>query len=193
MKTMLKAHAALVVCAALLSAANSYAQSTPARQKVDIFATAKPGLWAQLKGEPQRDLSFVATKVKFLTGDLMDDKWEVNGKILAIDKQKQEIRVMRQWPIKCQTDTEFKDKLGNVMTINTLEVGKAIEVEGTFLKDGTFLADEIKEDELKGTDDSNRVTVVGRIEKVDPADKSIQIMGVKFFITDLTKSKAEID
>jgi hypothetical protein len=193
MKTILKTCAALAVCAVLLSAANSYAQLTsgPGRQQIDIFATAKPGQWAQFKGEPQKDLTFTATKVKFLTGDLLDNEWEVDGKILAINKQRQEIRVVHRWPIKYHIDTEFEDRAGNAMTIEKLEVGKAIEVEGTFLKDGTFLANQIKEDESKEPEEANRITILGKIEKVNPTTKSIQIMGVTFYITDLTKSKSE--
>ena len=199
MKTTLKACAALTVCAALFSAASSDAQvqtapkPKPVRQEVDIFANAKPGQWVQLKGRPQPDQTYTATKVKFLSGDMLEDKWEVKGKILTIDKQKQEMQVVRQWPVKCQAKTDFEDIYGNVMTINKLAVGKPIEVEGTFLADGTFLAKEIKEDEGETGKDADDITLVGRIDKVNPTTKTIEMMGVTFRVTDKTKSKAEFN
>lgn len=191
MKTILKAYTAFAVCAVVLSAANSYAQASrePAKKKVDVFATARAGQWVKLKGELQRDLTFVATKMKFLPGDLLDEEWEVSGKVLAIDKPKNEISVVRQWPIKCQADTEFEDLYDNTMTINKLAAGKAIKVKGTYLKDGTFLASKVKEDRIKASEGPNRVTFVGKIEKVDPAGKSIQLMGITFYVSDMTKGK----
>ncbi len=197
MRVILTMSAALIAGAVLLSSATSHAQGTTAapakvRQQVDIFATAKVGQWAEIKGAPQKDNSFIATKIKFLTGDLLDDEWEVAGKILSIDVLRKEIRVVRHWPIRCQKETEFENKDGNPITMESLQVGMTIESEGTFLKDGTFLAKEVEEDELKEPEEADHVTLLGKIEKVDASARTIQIMGTTFLVTDQTKSKSAI-
>ncbi|NUO83452.1 hypothetical protein HUU05_25545, partial [candidate division KSB1 bacterium] len=70
MQTLGRVSLRLAVCAFMLAAIPSYAQQNPAqaakaRQQVDIFATAKVGQWAEIKGAPQKDNSFIATKIKF--------------------------------------------------------------------------------------------------------------------------------
>jgi len=197
MRVILTMSAALIAGAVLLPFATSQAQGTTAapakvRQQVDIFATAKVGQWAEIKGAPQKDNTFLATKVKFLTGDLLDDEWEVSGKILAIDLQRKEIRVVRHWPIRCQKETEFENKDGNPITMESLQVGMTIEAEGTFLKDGTFLAKEIEEDEVKEPEEADHVSLLGKIEKVDATARTIQVMGTTFLVSDQTKSKSAI-
>ncbi|MDZ7266774.1 MAG: DUF5666 domain-containing protein [candidate division KSB1 bacterium] len=197
MRMTLTMSAALLAGAVLVSVATSRAQGTAsapnkARQQVDIFATAKMGQWIEIKGAPQKDNIFVATKVKFLTGDLLDDEWEVSGKILSIDAAKREIRLVRHWPIRCEKETEFEDGNGNPISFEKLYVGMLVEAEGTFLKDGTFLAKEIEEEELKEPEEANHISLLGKVEKVNPDSKAIQVMGTTFLINDQTKSKSAI-
>jgi len=197
MQTLGRVSLRLAVCAFMLAAIPSYAQQNPAqaakaRQQVDIFATAKPGQWADIKGPYQKDNTIMAAKIKFVSGNISEGDCEISGKILAIDQEKREIRIARQVAIKCQKETEFKDKNGVAISFADLKVGMVVEAEGSYQKDGGFLAAEIEEDEIKEEEEADYLSVFGKIEKADAAAKTVQIMGITFVVNDKTKSKAAI-
>ncbi len=183
------------VCA--LVATTIYAQPkssspTKTRQQVDIFATAKPGQWADIKGPYQKDNTILAVKVKFVNGTIAEGDCEVSGKIIALDPQKNEIKIARQAPLKCQKTTEFKDKTGVAITFADLKVGMMVEAEGSYQKDGGFLVAEVEEDIIKEEEEADYISVFGKIEKADAAAKTIQIMGITFVISEQTKSKLSV-
>jgi hypothetical protein len=70
-----------------------------------------------------------------------------------------------------------------------------VEIEGTYLKDGTFLAKEVEDESQKVAEDSgleNTLEAEGKIEKVDAAKSTFTIMGITVKITDKTKSRSVI-
>ncbi len=195
MQALKKAATLLAVCGLAVTAA--YAQPKPSssakvRQQVDIFATAKPGQWAEIKGPYQKDNTILATKVKFVSGNILEDDCEVSGKILSLDPRTNEIKLVRQWAVKCSKDAEFKDKNGVAATFAALKPGMVVEAEGSYSKEGGFIAKEVEEDEIKEEEEADEVSVFGKIEKVDASGKTIQIMGLTFVINEQTKSKAAI-
>ncbi len=197
MRSLRSVPAVFAACALALATVESYAQQNPGavaktRQQVDVFATAKPGQWAEFNGPYQKDNTILAMKVKFVSGTILEDDWEVSGKILSVDPQAQTLKLVRQWPIKCQKGAEFKDKNGIAVSFANLKVGMTVEAEGTYQKEGGFLAKEIEEDEVKEEEEADEISVFGKIEKVDAANKTIQALGITFVITDQTKSKAAI-
>src|SRR5687767_9740971 len=107
-------HVFMDVLVALLLVAvhhHSEAQMKGRMTTAEILATVKPGQWVQLEGTVRPDLSIVCTEIKLLTGDLLDDDWEITGAIGKVNREKQEVEILRV-PIKVQPDTEFKDKAG---------------------------------------------------------------------------------
>jgi predicted RNA-binding protein len=161
---------------------------------VDILAALKPGQWVELEGTARPDLSVLCTEIKLLTGDLLDDDWKITGIIRRIDKEKHEIEIGRL-PIKVQSQTEFDDDYGKFKSFADMKTNMLIQVEGTYLKDGTFLANEIENDSaklLEKPERKDRLEVRGRVENIDPTSRTITLMGMSFQLTDRTKGKSAI-
>jgi hypothetical protein len=197
MRSLRNAAAVFAVCALALPSAQSNAQQNPAatakaHQRVDIFAKAKPGQWVSIKGPYQKDNTILASTVKFVSGDIAEDDWEVAGKILSLDPQARTLKLVRQWPVKFQADAEFKDINGRIMAFTNLKVGTMVEIEGVYQKEAGFLGKELEEDEVKKEEEADYVSVFGKIEKADAAARTIQALGITFVINDQTKSKAAI-
>ena len=190
MNAIRKAAATVAVCVLALAANQAVAQpQNPNVKKMDIFATAKVGQWAELSGPYQKDNTILAVKVKFVNGTILEDDYEVSGKVLSVDAASQELKIVRQWSIKCQKDAEFKDKNGVAITLASIKPGMVVEAEGTFKKAEGFIAKEIEEDEVKEVEEADEISVFGKIEKVDASAKTIQVSGITFAITEQTKGK----
>jgi len=160
----------------------------------DILATLKPGQWAELEGTVQQDFSVLCTKVKLLTGDLLDDDWEINGVIQKVNKEKQEVEILRL-PIKVQPETEFEDEAGKLKSLADVKANMFVQVEGTYLKDGTFLAKQIENKAAKLAEKpqlKNEIQITGKVEKIDPTKHTITLMGMTFRLTGITKGTSAI-
>jgi hypothetical protein len=186
-----------VLIALLLVAVHQSGAQTKGRMTTaDIFAALKPGQWAQLEGTVRPDSSIICTEIKLLTGDLLDDDWEITGVIRKVHQEKQEVEILRV-PIKVQQDTEFKDKAGTLKSFADVKTNFLVQAEGTYLKDGTFLARQIENKSPEPGQPADpelmkEIEVVGRIEKIDPTNRTITLMGISFQLTDRTKGKSAI-
>jgi hypothetical protein len=70
-----------------------------------------------------------------------------------------------------------------------------LEVDGTYLKDDTFLAVEIEDVSAELAADpslDNQVEVDGKVEKVDVSNRTVTLMGITFHIVDKTRLKSAI-
>jgi predicted RNA-binding protein len=180
----------------LVAVHHSAAQIKGQMTTADILATLKPGQWAQLEGTIRPDMSIICTEVKLLTGDLLDDDWEITGAIRKVNQEKKEVEILRV-PIKVQSDTEFKDKAGTLKSFADVKTRLFVRAEGTYLKDGTFLAKQIRNrspepGEKADPDLQTEIEVVGRVEKIDPTNRTITLMGMSFQLNDRTKGKSAI-
>jgi hypothetical protein len=190
-------HVFMGVLATLLLVAvhNGEAQRKGRMTTADILMTLKPGQWVELEGTVRPDLSLICTEIKLLTGDLLDDDWQISGIIRKIDKEKQEIEIVRL-PIKVQPQTEFDDEDdGLFASFADIKTNMLIQVEGTYLKDGTFLANEIENDSAKlreKPERKDRIEARGRVETIDPTSRTITLMGMSFQLTERTKGKSAI-
>jgi hypothetical protein len=185
----------VLVALLLVAVHNGEAQRKGRMTTADILATLKPGQWVELKGTVRPDLSVICTEIKLLTGDLLDDDWQITGIIRKIDKEKQEIEIVRL-PIKVQSQTEFDDEDDEPFaSFADVKTNMLVQVEGTYLKDGTFLANEIENDSaklLEKPERKDRIEVRGRVEAIDPTSRTITLMGISFQLTDKTKGKSAI-
>lgn len=157
----------------------------------EILSKAKPGQWVELEGTVQTDLTVLALEIEFLTGDFMDDDWEFTAKVQAVTPAKSEFQVLSV-PVKVTKDTEFG--IG-IMSLAEITPGMLIELDGTYLQDGVFLAKEIenKTEKLKKKPKMDTmVEASGKIGRVDEANRIITVMGIQFYITDKTESKSLI-
>ncbi|RME00753.1 MAG: hypothetical protein D6814_02960 [Calditrichaeota bacterium] len=160
---------------------------------VDVFKNLKVGQWLQIDGIPQKTGIVMAHKVKFKTGDFQNDDWEVFGEPHAIDHAKKEFRILNL-KIKATKDTEYetKDRKSWFVTFKDLKPGMLVEAEGTYLKDGTFIATQIEDKTKREADNRGTVQLFGKVEAFNARNKMIRIMGVNFKITSQTKVKSAI-
>lgn len=165
-------------------------------QNADIFTAIKPGSWVKINGVPQKDGRILAEKVDLLTGDLQDDDWEVSGRITRIDPAKKTIEV-GGIVIRTSDETSYESGDATAKTVPTfasLRPGMLIEAEGTLLKDGTFLADEIQDEtgNPKKAQKAHLLSVVGKVHRLDAESQTIEVLGVRFVVGGQTKFKTKV-
>jgi hypothetical protein len=187
----------------LLGAINSTeAQTTIEKPKkakkemtlAEIVAALKPGQWVRLKGIVRKDLPILCTDVRFLTGDFLDDDWTLTGLLSKIDQEKQQIEILGL-PIKINKGTVFQKFTGTGKGFADLEVDMLLQVQGTYLKDGTFLAKEVENetgDLITDPEEKYQVDATGKVDKIDSAKRRITLMGITFQLTDQTKGKSVV-
>jgi hypothetical protein len=177
----------LFLAAATPGSAQSKMWMTPA----EIMAALKPGQWVKMEGSVQKDLSVQCKELKILTGDFLDDEWSISMIVKNIDPEKQQVEIMRM-PVKIKPDAEYQAGLKG---FSDLKVGMYLDVDGTYLKDGTFLAKQVEDESIKlveKPETANEVDIKGKVEKIDAANNTFTIMGITVRITDKTKSRSVI-
>ncbi|MDQ7064200.1 MAG: DUF5666 domain-containing protein, partial [candidate division KSB1 bacterium] len=123
-----------------------------------------------------------------------DDDWEVSGKISRVDRGRKSVYILG---LRVRTNEETEYEASDEKTrasFDMLRPGLLVEIEGTFLKDGTFLADEIADESKnpKKKKHANQLSFVGKVQKVDTSKKSIKLMGITFYANDQTKFKSKV-
>ncbi len=172
----------------LLVGNNGSAQTKTA---AELFAALKPGQWVKIEGAAQKDFTVIAKEVKLLTGDFQDDDFEIEAPVRAIvDKSKRQFQLLTI-PITMEADAKYESDDGTFTSFEQLQPGMFVEIEGAYLKDGSFLADEVQP-ETVDAEDAGNVVLVGKAEKVDAAKRTITMMGVTFQIGEKTKVKSVI-
>jgi hypothetical protein len=161
----------------------------------EMIAALKPGQWVKVKGTVQNDSAITCNEMRILIGDFLDDDWSVTGAVGKIDWESRKLEILRL-PIKINEDAKFEsDEDKNFAGIADLKVGMFLEISGTYMKDGIFLAGEVddkserleEEPELK-----HEIRAEGKVEKVDTANHRFTLMGMAFQITAGTKSRSVI-
>jgi len=191
MKVRISLPAIVILALCLLGSIPLSAQTIKKWTPADIMAKAEPGQWVELEGSVQKDLSVLALEIEFLTGDFMDDDWELTAKVQAVTPAKNEFQVLLV-PVKVAKDAEFGNSITSLADVTP---GMLIELDGTYLKDGIFLAKEIenktKKLEAKPQLDT-MIEAVGKIGHVDEAKQIITVMGIQFHITEKTEGRSLI-
>jgi hypothetical protein len=184
---------AVAISALFLAAANtSTAQPSGPMKAADIFTSVKPGQWVQMEGAIQKDYTVLCQEVKILTGDFQDDDWEIKAPVRKIvDPAKRQFEVLLL-PVQMTEDADYENEAGTFKGFNDIKQGMLLEIEGTFLKDGTFLAEEAQEEVPEDAEATTSITAVGKVEKLDAEKRVVNLMGITFMITDKTKVKSAI-
>jgi len=163
-------------------------------QTPEILAMAKVGQWIKIEGIVQKDGSVFCHEVEFLTGDFLDDDWEFTGIVQKVDLKENVFFVVRR-PVKPGKEVEYDSKKSKFDSFDDVKPGMLVDLEGTYLKDGTFLAKEIENESEKLTIEpelKDEVQMLGRIGNVDARQQHIIVMGVPFKLTERTKGKSVI-
>jgi hypothetical protein len=159
----------------------------------EIITNAKPGQWVEIDAVIRKDQSVLALEIEFPTGDFMDDDWKLLAKVRAITPTKNEFQVLSV-PVKVTKNTEFDEEEG-IKSLEDIKPEMLVKIEGTYMKDGIFLAKEVedKTKKLKAEPEFDRMLeVVGKVGQVDEARRIITLMGIQFHITEETEAKSLI-
>jgi hypothetical protein len=192
--------ARVYVSAAMMSLLLAMSSSALAQMRMkmsptEIIGALKAGQWVKMEGKIQRDFSVLTKSIKVLTGDFLESDWSITAIARAVDYRQKELKLMRL-PIKTQTDTDFENKSGHLQGgFTDLKEGMLMEIDGTYLKDGTFLAVEIEDVSVELVEDpklGNEVEAVGKIEKIDAGSQVVTLMGIPFKIISETELKSAI-
>ena len=177
----------LFLTAATPGSAQSKIWMTPA----EILATVKPGQWVKIEGNVQKDFSVQCKELKILTGDFLDDEWSICMTVKKVDAEKQQVQIMHL-PVKIKEDATYQ---AGLTVFSDVKVGMYLDVDGTYLKDGTFLAKQVEDESIKlaeNPDIANEIDIKGKIGKIDAANNTLTIMGITVRIVDQTKSRSVI-
>jgi len=161
----------------------------------EVISTLKAGQWIQLEGTPQKDGLVSCTEVKLLTGDFLDDDWHLRGIVQSIDRKTQEFTVFKV-PARLKDQVEYDDSGASKFNdFSDLRIGMLVKLEGTYMKDGSFLCKEIDDETqkvLKRPGLDKKIQMVARIERVNATKRSITAMGTTFLVSEDTKLKSVI-
>jgi hypothetical protein len=176
-----------------LAANHGHGGKNPAA--VERLASLEVGQWVHIEGSVRADSAGRCDELRLLTGDLLDDDWALKGFVQAVDTLKREFTI---GGVRAQAsaDTRFDSPKKNFRRLAELRAGLLVEIEGTWLKSGRFLAHEVDDetDELARTPWArNRVMAVGRVERVDARKRLVTVMGLVFEVTERTRLRSVIE
>jgi hypothetical protein len=161
----------------------------------EMIAAIKPGQWVKVEGTSIGDSSVMCEEVQLLIGNFLDDDWSIIGLVRTIDQENRKLEILRL-PIKVDDDAEFEHKgKDHGFDMADLKTGMFLEIGGTYLKDGTFLANEVEDKSTrlaKGPELKKEIKVEGEVEKVDPVKHRFILMGITFQITEGTRNRSVI-
>ena len=178
----------------LVGSTRGAAQPSRPGTPAEMMRLLKVGQWIKLDGPAGRESTVQCSEAKMLAGDFFDGDWQITSDVRVVDPQRLTL-VVFTLPARMGEEVEFKGRSESFASLAQVKVGMFVNVEGTYLKDGTFLAKKVadKSDELvKKPDHRGHVLVRGRIDRVDPARHSVTVMGIPFVITSSTRVKSVI-
>jgi hypothetical protein len=187
----------LLSCAALvlLAVGTALAQSGRAGTPAELMSALKVGQWVKIEGPAGNTPVVQCSEAKMLTGDFLDGDWQVTADVRRVDATKGTFSVFTM-PCKVGDSCTFKSKVNpGFISIGQLKPGMHVNVEGTFLRDGTLLARKVadKADELvEKPEHKGLVRLRGRIDKVNASGQSVTVMGITFQINSRTQAKSVI-
>ncbi|MCG3119086.1 MAG: hypothetical protein ALAOOOJD_01414 [bacterium] len=191
MKANTKWTSSLIAAVFLAMVNTGVAQVGMQKSAADLFKTIKVGQWVELEGTLQSDFSLSTKKVKFLTGDFQDDDWELKGVVKTISPTKKQFTIGRI-SVLATAESEYESPEGTFKGFADLKTGMLVECEGTFLKDGTFSAEEIQQETDFKPNELNEIRAVGKVEKIDPIKRTVTMMGTTFKIVEATKVQSVV-
>lgn len=183
----------LLLVMALITPAASHAKAARNGRKADAFAALKTGQWIRIEGMLLKDRTVQCTEIKILTGDFLDDDWALTGQIDEVDARSRSLSI---GPISVHVaeDAAIEGLSGRAQSFGAIRRGMIVEVDGTYLKDRTFLAMDVDDesDEISYPAGEQRLRVVGKVEAADPGRRRLQAMGLVFILSDETQMKSVI-
>lgn len=187
----LAAVAALILVVSMIG----HGQGAKIASATDRLTTLKVGQWVQIRGGLRADSTSRCDELKILTGDILDDDWALKGSVQALNPAKLEF-TLNGVGIQVTEDTNFDSPVRPFRAFSDLRMGQIVEVEGTYLKNGRFLAKEVDDesDEMARRPwAQGQIMLVGRIERVDARKRLVSAMGMVFEVTENTRLRSAIE
>jgi hypothetical protein len=179
----------------LLAAGAAWAQSGRAASPTELLGALKVGQWVKIQGPAGKAPVVQCSQAKMLTGDFLDSDWQITGDVSRVDAAKGTFSVFTV-PCRLADGCSFKSKNNpGFKGLAQVKPGMFLNVEGTYLRDGTLLAQKVadKADELEDKPDhKGQVRLRGRIDKVNPTAQSATVMGITFQVNSHTQAKSVI-
>ncbi len=148
----------------------------------------KVGEWVEVEGVPQNDASLLIEEIKVIYGELEEDDYEINGIVDTVLPGEKKIFILNL-PVVFDKYTEYDDKHDAINAFADIKTGNYVEIEGSFLRDSTFLAKEIGLKKSKKKE-QNIFEWRGKVQSVNPANNSLVILGHTVILTPGTKIKS---
>jgi hypothetical protein len=180
---------------ALVVAGAAWAQTGGAGTPAELMAALTVGQWVKVEGPAGKTPTVQCSEAKMLTGDFRDGDWQITADVRGVDPAKGTFTLFTT-RCKLADGCTFKSKKSpGFKSLAQLKPGMYVNVEGTFLRDGTMLAQKVadKADELdEKPDHKGLVRLRGRIDKVNTPGQSLTVMGITFQVTNHTQAKSVI-
>ena len=192
MRTPTHAIRVLLLAMALITSTAAHAKSARNARKADVLATLKTGQWIRIEGVLLKDRTLQCTEIKILTGDFLDDDWALTGQIDDVDVRNRRISI---GPISVHVAEDAAiEGLNGHGSFASIRRDMIVEVDGTYLKDRTFLAMDVDDesDEISFRSGEQRLRVVAKVEAADPGRRRLHAMGLVFILSDETQMKSVI-
>lgn len=193
MRTPTYAIRILLLAMALVVPTTAHGKNARNGRKPDVLTTLKTGQWIRIEGLLLKDRTVQCTEIKILTGDFLDDDWALTGQIDEIDARNRRLSI-GPIAVHIPEETVIEGLRGRMQSFASIRRGMIVEVDGTYLKDGTFLAMDVDDesDEISYPPGEQHLRVVGKVEAADPGRRRLQAMGVVFILSDNTQMKSVI-
>ncbi len=165
-----------------------------AKRSDETLSLVKPGQWVRVEGTLGKDPVITCTEIEFLIGDFLDGDWELSGIVDSVDVERKEFRILGL-TVRVEDDTIYGSKKDGLKSLADIKPGMLLDLDGTYLKDGTFLTSEMDNETKKlrkEVEFREEVQIAGRLENFDPQQRTFQIMGVTFQLNEQTKGKSVI-
>jgi hypothetical protein len=168
-----------------MAAGSGFAQTE--QRSIDPFSAIKPGQWVKIKGVMQQDTALTAMEVKVLTGEMKEDDWEIAAPLRRIVDQSQKQLEVFGMQVSMQSNATYESRDKSLKGFEGLKPGMQVEIEGTYAT-GAFKGREVQLETAAAGQEIGKL--VGKVESVDPAMKTITLMGIPCQVSDQTKVRS---
>ena len=161
----------------------------------DRLATLKVGQWVRIDGAARVDSAGRCNELRILTGDFLDDDWALKGLASGLNAAKREFLVAGIGVL-VNDDTRFDSPMRRFREFSDLRSGQLVEVEGSYQKNGKFLAKEVDDesDEFgRRPWSKGQIRIVGKVERVDSRKHLLWAMGMAFEVSEKTRLQSAIE
>jgi len=165
------------------------AQSNSTMTVPQVMAAVKPGQWILLEGTPQANGTVLCSKIKVLTGAIDDSAWSIRTTLRGVDPAKQALTV-GQYHVALMQHPKFNSPTGSLKGLSGLKTGMLVKVEGVYHSDGSFVAKKVNDESdqvPRKAGIEKKLRLQGRIQRLDPAQKTITVMGTTFMMSAATR------